>query len=178
MTTTTATTTGSAIEARDFSAKTTDTLRDVWTRGKMRHVIAALNGGPVAVVIEGLAFVGVTLLHEGAGRLPGGQGRVRIRHYLADGTTQDTDYRLETVGTIIALGDPQAKWTALTTYREEVSAAITKARMEHGEAEGRAWGAWTGEVASEGVWVRYTPHTGHPAFADQRGTRWSGLVQA
>lgn len=169
-----------AIRARDFSHDTTDPNRDLWSAGTLRHVIAALAGTPVAVTTDnqtghtvcGARLVGLTCSGD----------RVIVEHRYGPGPTdvQRTNYLLFALGdTIVPLasgaGTP-AKFAATGSHRDEVSAAIRAAQAAHGDVEGRSWGRWTGRCEREGVYVRYTPSTGNPAFAGQAGTRWSGLV--
>jgi hypothetical protein len=173
-----------AILASDFSPSTTDKLRRNWSVGKMAHVIAALDGAPVAITTDrqtGHTLVGVQLISAfqgGAGRGP----RVQVRMTHTDGTTQDTNYYLWNVGEAIipmerAEGS-DAKWKALESFRRQCSEAIKAAQEEHGESEGRAWGSWEATpIDATSVGVRYTPSTGNPAFADRWGTRWSGNVR-
>lgn len=171
-----------AILASDFSDSTTDVLRNRWTVAKMEHLIAALKGATVAITTDrqsGHTLIGVQLVdafHGGAGR----GTRVAVKMELSDGTEQTTNYYLPSVGeAIIPLTDEgaNAKWTALETYRAQVSQAIKTAMSEHGETEGRAWGAWKGTPLSlTEVDVTYTPHTGNEHFADRWGTRWYGRV--
>jgi hypothetical protein len=169
-------TTASTITARDFSDRTTDTLRDRWTQGKMRHVVAALDGRPVVVVLEagtGFTMVGVRLLGV-RDNFYGGAGRVLVESTFEDGTTSVLAYRLEDVGPIVELEGPVVgggvRFRAVETYRAEVSAAIRFAQERHGKPEGRNWGAWrVGYVGADFLDVTYEPHTGNPAAADYAG---------
>lgn len=168
-----------AILASDFSESTTDTLRQRWTTGKMRHVVAALDGALVAITTDrqtGHTEVGVRLTRvTSSGQVHSGP-RVEVERTLPNGSTQRTLFRLDEVGeAIIPLDEgfsTGVKWVAIKAYRDEGSAAIRIAREEHGEAEGRAWGKWSASPNLESVSVRYEPLTANPAFADQWGTRW------
>lgn len=178
------TSSASTITARDFSARVTDPQRDLWTLGKMRHVVADLNGGEVTAIVldkmtgwtlTGVRLVGVrpTSGHEC------GQGRLIVESAYDDGETQRTAYRLEDVGAIVApiTSRPSVKHNAVNTYHDEVSAAIRVARELHGEVEGRAWGRWTGECHMlDEVYVHYEPSTGNPFYAEQWGTPWHGVI--
>lgn len=179
------TTSTTAIHVRDFSARTTDVDRDMWTAGKMRHVIDALNGSPVAITVDGQTghtVIGVRLV----GIVPGGNGdhaRVRIEssHETETGAVACSTqaHLLFTLGPVItplmpAAGD--AKWHALDTHREECSAAIAYASARHGEVEGRAWGSWTAAPGARDVTVTYRPDTGNDFYADQWGDMWCGVV--
>jgi hypothetical protein len=176
------TTTTTAVRAQDFSSDTTDTTRDRWTIGKMRHLVAALDGTPVVITLDrhsGFAVIGAELLGCTEHPLKGAQ--VRVKSTFDNGETSLTDYRLAEVGdTIIPLdgrvGGRGAKWIALESYRAETSAAIAVAQREHGDTEGRSWGRWSATPGYANVAVSYTPSTGNPAFADRWGTRWYGVV--
>ena len=157
----------SAIEPSDFSNSTSDPLRDRWTTGKLRHVIAAARGHKAIVTIEDLAYVDVELV----GLYDASLARLVVRYQwgAGEGEHTDTRYLLHGIGPIVVLGSTNAKWTALETHRNEVSAAIEVAREAHGEAEGRAWGAWSGDLTFYGAAVRYRPSTGNPHYAEKAG---------
>lgn len=164
------------IQARDLSnAITTDVLYDRWTAGKLRHLVAALDGAPVAVVTDnrtGHAPINVRLTGVVAMR-GGGRG---LTYEFVDarfGVGVAWDSQVGVVLPLTAEG-ANAKWRAVESVRRERSAAIQRAQAEHGDAEGRAWGRWTAEpVGLDEVAVRYEPSTGNPAFADQWGERGS-----
>jgi hypothetical protein len=171
--------TSTAILASDFSQSTADTLRTRWSVAKMSHAILALAGAPVVITPEkrtGFSLVGVELVKAYHDSLGG--DRVQVKTTFTDGTEQLTNYRLVEFGeAIIPLTQNNAKWTALKTYRDQVSHAIRIAASAHGEAEGRAWGAWKGTPLSlTEVDVTYTPHTGNDFYADKWGTRWYGRI--
>lgn len=143
------------IRARDFSDKTTDFLRDRWTAGKLRHVIAALDRREVAITVEtltGHTVMGVTLVGLSSDRL-----------YIAYGGAMGTTaHFIPSLGdTITPLDDPSAtkgaKWTAVETWLGEKCAAIRVAKEEHGECEGRTDGRWEATPQGSSVHVRYTP---------------------
>lgn len=143
------------IRARDFSDKTTDVLRDRWTVGKLRHVIAALDRREVAITVDNLTghtAIGVTLVGLGTDRL----------HIAFGGAMGTTAHFVPSLGdTITPLDDPSitkgARWTATETWREEKWAAIRVAKEEHGECEGRTDGRWEATPQGSSVHVRYTP---------------------
>ncbi len=166
---------GDVINARDFSRSTKDVLRDTWTVGKMHHVIKALGGRPVAITVDiqtGFTLVGARLL---AAYYDGYGPRVRTESVLADGNTQQTNYRLHEVGMILVLPTGEAdrvKWDALQSYRDHVAAALEAARAEYEGTTGRRYGVWSGTVLDGGsVDVRYTPLDNPPAgkTAGERG---------
>lgn len=163
---------GAAITPEDFSSSLVDHNRRRWTMGKMRHVVTAAADHRCLVVIDGLAHVDVELVavresHDG----PGGRLVTRYRYGTGERDHNDTGYRLEEVGTVVDLQDTRTKHEAIESYRNEVAAAIQYVRQVHGEAEGRAWGRWTGEVTQYGAVVRYEPATGNPHYADHWGTK-------
>jgi hypothetical protein len=127
-----ASSTGSAISARDFSDKVTDPNRDEWSSGAMHHLVKALNGSPVAIVLDkstGFAEVNVTL--GGVRQNPGyGTFQVLVKRVHSDGTTGGCWYPLFQVGTVIELGDSRARWIARESYRTEKSAAIRRLHDE------------------------------------------------
>jgi len=169
-------TTTCAVKASDFSHRTTDPQRTEWTAGKLRHLIAALDGAPVIVIAEsrtGHTLVGVELVGLRSS-FASSNVEVGIRSQYADGSGSTIWHLAFNLGnTIIPLGDSQAKWTALRTYGDEQFVAIQRAQAEHGECEGRAWGEWDATLGHHHVNVTYTPHTTNPAFADRWGERGS-----
>ena len=114
-----------AIRVEDFSQYTDDAMRHRWTIAKMRAVIAALKGQPVALVLDnqtGFALAGVRLTDVFDGG-PSRGLRLRVESDDADGVTRPTNYRLAATGnTIIPLapesGVRGAKWDAVEAYRE------------------------------------------------------------
>lgn len=172
-----------AILASDFSHSAADVLHRQWTVGKMAHVIAALDGAPVAITVDsgsGHTLIGVQLVAVFNGG-PSRGDRVTVKMILSDGTEQTTNYFLPSIGeAIIPLTSDgsKAKWTALDSERAQKSQAIRVAQAEHGDCEGRSWGKWEARpINLNEVQVTYTPHTGNPAFADQWGTRWFGTIR-
>jgi hypothetical protein len=164
------TTTTCAVKASDFSHRTTDPQRTEWTAGKLRHLIAALDGAPVIVTVDrqtGHTLVGVELVGLRASFMS-------IRSQYADNSGDVVWHLAFSLGdTIIPLVDNQAKWNALRSYGDEQSAAIQRAQAEHGEPEGRSWGEWDATLGHHHVNVTYAPHTTNPAFAGRWGERGS-----
>jgi hypothetical protein len=180
-----ATATSTAILASDFSDKVTDVNRHTWTLGKMRYVIAALDGDPVAIIADnqtGFALVGARLIEAFDGG-PSRGPRVTIETTYVDEQgvtkTQRTNYWLRGIGaTIIPLANPQgpgggAKWRAIEAARKDASAATAIARKLHEVSTGREWGQWRGSVDTAvpgtSVQVTYKPLTGNDYFADKWG---------
>lgn len=128
--------TGSAIQARDFNKNTKDPLRDEWGPGAMQHLVNALNGSPVAIVLDkhtGFAEVNVTL--GGVRQTPGyGTFQVLVKRVYSDGTTGGCWYPLYQVGTVIVLDRGSegmgARYNALMAYMDERSAASRKLQAE------------------------------------------------
>lgn len=119
--------TGSAIAPRTFNSDTTDKLRDRWTAGAMHHLIKALGDTPVAIVLDkhtGFAEVNVTL--GGVRPTSSGGFQVLVNRVYPDGVTGGCWYDLFNAGAIITLGDTDARWIAVKTYREEQALAIRK----------------------------------------------------
>jgi hypothetical protein len=165
------TTTSTAIRARDFSNSTTDVLRDRWTEGKLRHVIAALNGAPVVVTLDrqtGHTVVGATLVRTGS--------TYSYDSALIVGTEYGTcGYFLPSVGdTIVPLLEPVvtkgAKWVALDSWRLEQGAAIALAREARPDLD---YGKWEATPCKNSVVVRYTWQRG-----PQNGREVFGLSQS
>lgn len=180
------TTSTTAIAARDFSQLVTDELRDTWTPGKLRHVIAALDGAPVAIVTDqmtGSTLLGATL--DSIMPTPGfhGYDLVTASHY--NGKTYRTRRFMPGIGPVIVPLDPDngargAKWRALDSYREEKRAAIDAARERAqaeallGDAEPREYGKWSAEPGANGVFVTYEPLGQH--FNAPHGKRGSWTI--
>lgn len=120
--------TGSAINARDFNSNTKDPHRDEWSSGAMHHLVKALDGAPVAIVLDkytGFSEVNVTL--GGVRQTPGyGTFQVLVQRVYSDGKPGGCWFPLAEVGTVITLGDSNARWTAKDTYREEQTLAVRK----------------------------------------------------
>lgn len=120
--------TGSAVNARDFNKNTADTNRDEWLPGAMHHLVKALNGAQVAIVLDkhtGFAEFNVTL--GGVRQAPGyGTFQVLVQRAYSDGTTGGCWYPLFKVGTVIELGNSRARWEAMDTYGEWQTLAICK----------------------------------------------------
>lgn len=175
-------TSSTIIRPRDFNRNTTDKQRDVWQPGQLRHVMNAINErAPQARVLvetmEGLlqnySIIGFS--HDWAGYA------AVLRTEYAPGKFQDTRFGLYKLGAVIVLDLPitiEVHHRAIRTYSEEEMALIRRAQELHGEVEGRKWGSWKATPGMhEGIgYVTYEPHTGNPAFAEQRGTRWYGNI--
>lgn len=164
-----------AINARDFSTSVTDTLRDEWTAGKMRHVAHALNCQHVAVEVDkgtGHTLVNAVILSVVPNR-GGYPGHSVVIATEVGNSDKRTMHDLRKVGTIIPLGDritdTPAKWRALQSYRDEASAAIAHVRPAC-EAEGMNYGKWTAISGAASVFVSYEPQR------EGAGTRWSKAV--
>lgn len=150
------------ILASDFSDRVTDTLRDRWTFGKMRHVIGALDGSPVAITTDNLS--GHTLLGV---RLTGLTETINCGPCVViDGDGPEWPrpcaYPLRSLGSAIVPLDSEtgargAKWTALDTYRTESSAAIAQAKQDRPECD---YGKWSATPARSSVAWRYDPQNG------------------
>lgn len=145
-----------AISARDFGSKKEH--RVSWTAGALRHVIAALNGAPVAVTTDGQTGsteVGAVLV----GIRPGGSGN--SDRILISYQGQITAYLIFTLGEVIIpladeMGRTGAKWVALESYRKEARAASFKAQREHGEGR-QEGGRWETSLGADYVVVSYRP---------------------
>ena len=120
--------TGSAITARDFNDNTNDSHRDEWNSGAMHHLVKALKGAPVAVVLDKrTGFVEFNVTLGGVRQTPGyGTYQVLVERTYSDGTTGGCWYPLLKVGAVIVLGESRARWEALESYREERIRAVTK----------------------------------------------------
>ena len=170
------------IRAQDFSDSVTDVNRNEWTAGKLRHVIAALDGSPVIITTDrqtGHTLVNVTLvgIREGFS----GQLQLGIHSVYSDGTKSTIWHLIFMLGdTIVPLANGGAKWAAKKSYRDEQSYAVELAQAEHGEPEGRSWGKWNVRSGHRNVVVDYQPHTDNPAFADKHGERgwWTYSLDA
>lgn len=142
-----------AVLASDFSNRTTDVLRNRWTPAKMRHLVTALQGAPVTIVLDaqtGFAMTDVTLGLPRPGMSH--SWKVPVTSRFADGTTQTVGYDLASVGPCIVTKSSRAKRDALDTWREEGSAAIRVARRA---LPGDLYGKWTAEPGIDSVAVTF-----------------------
>jgi hypothetical protein len=112
----------------DFSNSFSDPVRDQWNAGKLRHVIAALNGSPVAVVTDngtGHTEIGVSLVGFTSNSYV---DLVVVERTLSDGKITKTAYNPWKLGVILplaeAMGATGAKWRSLELHRNELSAAV------------------------------------------------------
>jgi hypothetical protein len=148
--------TGSTITPRDFSHRTTDKDRDEWTAGKMRHVIAALEGRRCVVTVEartGFTLIGARL--KGIRRTPGyGTYQVLVFWEYAPGEFNRTWYPLNGFGAAITAMDAPLHFTAVELARVESSAAIKAAREALPEC---TYGSWETTPGADYVIVRFTP---------------------
>lgn len=162
----------SIIRASDFSDSVSDTLRDRWTDGKMRHVIAALAGDPVIVTTDsgsGHSLVGVRLV----GITPDPHGSSLLRIESEHGVTAYSAFMLgDTIVPLAGRGRTRgAKWDALDSYRRERSAAIAVARtLREQDGAPPERGRWEAIPLRDGVIVTYQPQR------EGAGDRWSMTV--
>lgn len=179
--------TGSAITAQDFNHNTKDPLRNEWSPGAMHHLIKALNGAPVAIVLEkatGFAEFNVTL--GGVRKTPGyGTFQVLVQRTYSDGKTGGCWYPLYSVGTVIELGNSHARWDALRSYSDEQTRAIVQLQhdmMGELEIENRdalPRGTWEARVFPGYVHASYTPEKfGAPVKYTWKRYQTKDLVKA
>lgn len=163
------------VQSRDFVKTTTDShyARNEWHAGHMRHVIAALDGTPVAIVLDtqtGHMPVGVKLV--GMGYSAGyGSPTVVVEYPHADGTSHRTAHLLMSVGVIVPLVKSDAKWIATKSVSDECSKAVDIARPIF-EAEGRNYGKYETRPTQDAgqVSISYTPQR------DDAGTRTHRVI--
>lgn len=169
--------TSCAILASDFSRDTRDQLRRQWTGGKMRHLIAALDGAPVAIIADAQTGFIMGNVRLRLSIMP--NEFVTVEQTFPDGTTHPVDYRLWKLGeTIIPMTDKHnVKWDALNTYSNEQAEAIRLASAAHGKTAGRSWGRWEAKpTGGNATIVTYSPITTNDHYRDQWGTYWFGRV--
>lgn len=153
---------GTAINPTDFNKDTKDPNRNTWTPGQMRHLVKALGDTPVAIVLEkatGFSLVNAQL--RNVRKTPGyGTFAVLVAVPLSDGTIHHCWYSLNHVGTVIVLGESNARWTALDTFRNEESAAKRRVYpLWEKKYEGRQQpkGKWTVRSSAYDVTVSFNP---------------------
>jgi hypothetical protein len=155
--------TTTTVHASDFSTSTADALRNRWTVGKMRHLIAALGDATVIVEIDsrtGFALMGRLTEVFNGGPIRG--NRLTVVTVLEDGTEHATHYNLNNVGAVMVLpgqgkrAEHSAKWDALKSYGDERMAAIDHVRPK-AEADGLTYGKWEATPCDGVVSVTYTP---------------------
>lgn len=155
----TASSSGIAIDARDFSTRTTDVTRDRWDGGKLRAVLAARKPGTRFHVVTdkqtGHVSWNVELIDVLGPGLTGSWDRLLVRYHHADGTFHDTAYSALNVGTIFS-PDSEVKWQALHFWREEGSKAMAVVRPV-AEANGQTYGRYDMRLTRRGVHVTYEP---------------------
>lgn len=148
--------TGSAITSHDFHPYTTDKDRDRWTAGRLRHVIAALEGRRCILVADnqtGHSLIGARL--RGLRQTPGyGTYQYLVEWEYEPGKTQSTWHRVESLGPVIISMDAPLKYAALELARQESTAAVTAARAALPEC---TYGAWKAEPGPDYVMVRFAP---------------------
>lgn len=185
-------TTTTAIQARDFSDRVTDQLRDQWTAGKLRHLIAALNGRPVTLVTDnqtGHALFNVRLdsVIDGGG---GWSDRVRITSTFSNGETQTLAHRTPSLGPVIyVIPDAdgtldRVKWDAKDTWREECSAAysVATAKRNNRIPDAGSFGRWSARPTADAVEVSWNPdadqcrRNGVSQYGDDRHGFWYTTV--
>lgn len=113
------------IRPQDFRRYTDDKHRDEWTAELLRYVVEALDGAPVAITVDratGHTLVGARLVRATDDYRYGMYSpRLRVETVLADGSTQITDYRVDSIGdAILPLSETTgkgAKWQALDLAR-------------------------------------------------------------
>lgn len=155
--------TASAISARDFDRNAKDT-RDEWTPGAMHHLIKALNGAPVVIVLDKrTGFAGMNVTLGGVRQAPGfGTFEVLVKRIYSDGKTGGCWYPLFQVGTVIELGTSN-RWNAIDAYQEERTRAIRKLQAEMVVSLGvkdvyaMPRGAWEARVFNGFVHASFAP---------------------
>lgn len=154
----------SAITPRDFATKRNEAGREhTFDGGAMRHLIAALAGQRVVVVLGGQALLQAELLSLRS--YPGRSQEVLVREYwtAADGTpgTQATWYAIDKVQTIIEIesgvGTRSARFVAQDTLRTEQQAGIAQVRAAHPECSYGKWEASSLTVGEGEVDVTFDP---------------------
>jgi hypothetical protein len=169
-----------AIAARDFNSNTNDPNRDEWTPGQIRHLIAALNGAPVAITIDkatGHTAIGVRLVEVTGCTINSDYPHVLVEYNEVNGPTSRVYHRLSNVGPfIIPLTDAgsRAKWQALDTWRAETAAAGRIARRFHADDTGDqdVPGTWTVEPGAWYVTVSFRPQLGARTAHGDRARFW------
>lgn len=145
---------GSTITPQDFSQSMKDRDRDVWTAGKLRHVIAALQGRRCIITAEartGFTLIGARL--RGIRQTPGyGTYQILVEWEYAPGKTQGTWYPVGNIGPAIIGMDCPIRATELAMA--ESSAAITAAREFLPEC---TYGSWKVTPGPDYVTVRFAP---------------------
>lgn len=147
---------GSTVTPESFSQRVTDRDRHVWTAGKLRHVIDALQGRRVVITADkqtGHTLIGARL--QGIRRTPGyGTYQYLYEWEYAPGQTQRTWGRIESLGSAIIGMDCGVHFEAVELARQEASAAIKAAREALPEC---TYGAWNATPGPDHVMVRFEP---------------------
>lgn len=135
MTTATATaatssSTASVILASDFSDRTTDVNRNVWTPDKLETLAEVLDGAPVlAITLDsgtGFTMTNVTL-YKRCGYGSSHSRTIGVTSTFESGETQTTLYLTFKIGPAIVLAGNE-KWEAIRLYRERKTQALLQGR--------------------------------------------------
>ncbi len=147
---------GSTVTPQDFSQRVTNKDRHVWTAGKLRHVIAALQGRRCIITADkqtGHTLIGARLI--GIRQTPGyGTYQYLYEWEYAKGKTQRTWGRIESLGPAVIAMDAGVRFEAAELARLESSAAITAAKALLPEC---TYGAWKVTPGPDYVIARFTP---------------------
>lgn len=175
-------TSGITVLASDFSTKTTDPLRNVWTGGKLRAVAAVLQPGElVGLVVDsqtGHTAFGVELLGANGGTMHNPSDHARVLYHHSDGTTHERWHYGRNLGPIFAERSA-VKWNALSWWREQGRLALDVVRPVAEAEHGQTYGAWTYALTLHGVHVKYEPQRpeagpiGYGEVVDGQLRRWS-----
>lgn len=147
---------GSTITPQDFSDYTTDKDRHQWTPGKLRHVIAALQGRRCIITAEaqtGFTLIGARL--HGLRQTPGyGTYQILVEWEYEPGKSNRTWYSVMSIGAAIIGMDCDLRFPAAELLRNENAAALTAAREFLPEC---TYGAWKATPGPDYVVARFTP---------------------
>jgi hypothetical protein len=150
---------GTAIDARDFDRDTTSITRDRWDGGKLRAVLAARQPGTRFHVVTdnmtGHVSWNVELIDVLGPGWTGSWDRLLVRYHHADGTHHDTAYSSLNLGTIFT-EDSSVKWDALKFWHDETGKALAAVRPV-AEEHGQTYGRYHLRLTRLGVHVTYEP---------------------
>lgn len=158
------------ILARDLDPDQTITNPNLnrWSLGKIRYVIAALDGAPVAITTDtqtGSTALNARLIEAFYGGPARGE-RLTVETTLSDGTTQRTNFPVDNIGMILPLtaeaGVRGPKWDAKEALRNDCQRAIEVAR----ERLTGGYGRWETRASRDGIGVSYRPHKNPPTGED------------
>lgn len=156
--TTTPSSSGIAIQARDFYV-TGDRNLDRWDGGKLRavlavrkpdtrfHIVTDAQTGHVSWNVELIDVLGPGYTNS--------WDRLLVRYHHEDGTFHDTAYSVLHLGPIFS-PDSSVKWQALHFWHEENRKALAVVRPI-AEENGQTYGRYTLRLTRHGVHVRYEP---------------------